>query len=469
MQNLLGAEANALFEALQREAVTGLRVNTLKLNPDEFRTLWVSGVGFQVPGKDTSLTPETYDLKPVPWCPSGLVIPNDLKAGKHPYHAAGLYYLQEPSAMAVAEALDPQPNELIVDLAAAPGGKTTHISALTQNKSIVVTNEVNTGRTKALVENLGRTGATRSVITNEEVSRLVKHWGSVFDRVLLDAPCSGEGMFRKSREALEMWSETNVLGCAKRQTGLINEAAKLVKVGGYLVYSTCTFAPEENEYVIARFLKQHPEFELCTLTVPGTTRGRTDWLPHDLQNTTMTKTARLFPHQVLGEGHFVAKLQKTSGEVADLKTATFHGVSNEVEKKWTQFCRATFAKQPFTDMQLTLFGEKLFAVPGGVPLLRGLKALRTGVWLGTFQGTGQKTRFEPSHTLALAVTRAEAGGRLELALDDARLHRYLQGHELEDPGEDGWLLITLSGFPLGWGRRSKDIVKNAYPKGLRLP
>jgi NOL1/NOP2/sun family putative RNA methylase len=484
MQHLLGPEATQLLEALSQPPVTGLRVNTLKLSTNEFENLWssgygVQGMGYRVEGleskivsKSPTLYPLPFTLHPVPWSSSGFVIPNNTGAGKHPFHAAGLYYLQEPSAMAVAETLQPQPNELVLDLAAAPGGKTTHIAALTKNKSIVVANEVNHGRTKALAENLERTGSTRAVITSEDVQRLAKHWSAIFDRVLLDAPCSGEGMFRKSPEALAMWSETTILGCAKRQASLINEAAHLVKVGGYLVYSTCTFAPEENEYVIAKFLKDQPEFELCEIKLGDlepTSHGRPDWLPDDLHNSNINKTMRLFPHQVLGEGHFVAKLQKTSGETTELIAATFNPVSKDSEKKWLEFCRITFASQPVPDMQLTFFGEKLFAVPEGVPNLRGIKALKTGLWLGTFQGTGQKARFEPAHSLALALGRRELGDTLEFTPTADALKRYLQGYELESQGEDGWLVITVAGFPLGWGRRSKGIVKNAYPKGSRLP
>lgn len=455
MQNLLGAEAEELFEALAQPAVTGLRVNTLKLSPEEF---W--GTGYRVWGAG-------FQVYPVPWCPSGFVIPSETGAGKHPFHAAGLYYLQEPSALAVAETLGPQPGELLLDLAAAPGGKTTHIAALTKNESVIVANEISQGRTKALSENLERVGSTQSVVTNEEVSKLAKHWGAIFDRVLLDAPCSGEGMFRKSQEALGMWSERNVLGCAKRQANLIDDAAKLVKVGGYLVYSTCTFAPEENEQVIAKFLKDHPEFELCDIPLAGTTYGRQDWLSPDLQNLDVSKTIRLFPHQVLGEGHFVAKSQKTSGENEVFKSAAFNPVPKETEKQWLEFCRATFSEQPFRDMQLTMFGEKLFAVPENVPHLRGIKALRTGVWLGNFEGSKHKPRFEPSHSLVLALKKKELGERLELSLDDKTVKQYLQGYELENQGRDGWLVITVADFPLGWGRRSKGIVKNAYPKGLR--
>jgi NOL1/NOP2/fmu family ribosome biogenesis protein len=196
-------------------------------------------------------------------------------------------------------------------------------------------------------------------------------------------------------------------------------------------------------------------------------RGRPDWVRLELQNTDLQKTIRLFPHQILGEGHFVAKLQKTSGENVTLKSAIFNPVTKDIERQWLEFCGATFVNQPFPERQLTMFGDKLFAVPDNVPTLRGLKALRTGVWLGSFQGPRQQPRFEPSHSLALALTREEIGERLELSPNDEKLQRYLQGYELESEGQDGWLVITVAGFPLGWGRRSKGIIKNAYPKGLR--
>jgi NOL1/NOP2/sun family putative RNA methylase len=464
MQQLLGPEAEKLFAALAQPAVTGLRVNTLKVSPEDF---WALGFKAREREKheDVSSRPLPFTPQPVPWCPAGFVIPNDSGAGKHPFHVAGLYYLQEPSAMSVAEALAPQAGDLVLDLAAAPGGKTTHIAALTNNKSVIIANEIAQGRTKALAQNLERVGSTHAVLTSEEVGKLAKHWGAIFDRVLLDAPCSGEGMFRKSSEALERWSERSVLGCAKRQATLLDDAAKLVKVGGYLVYSTCTFAPEENEMIIAKFLKDYPEFELCEIPLEGASPGRPDWVPLEWQDTSLQKTLRLFPHQALGEGHFLAKLQKTSGTNAVRKSATFYPVGKDIEKKWLEFSRASFRQQPFPEMQLTLFGEKLFALPQGIPQLRGLKALRTGLWLGSFQGSGQKARFEPAHSLALAL-KEEVGEGLELQGDT--LQRYLQGHELEAPGPGGWLVLTVKGFPLGWGRRSKGIIKNAYPKGLRL-
>jgi NOL1/NOP2/fmu family ribosome biogenesis protein len=270
-------------------------------------------------------------------------------------------------------------------------------------------------------------------------------------------------MFRKSDDALEMWSESTVLGCAKRQASLMTDAANLVKPGGVLVYSTCTFAPEENEFIIAKFLKDHADFELEPIPLPNVSPGRPDWLPDDLCNTELSKTIRLFPHKIKGEGHFVAKLRKTRGEESSYTNATFRPVNKQVEKMWLEFVRSTLSSRPVPDMPLTLFGNKLFAVPENVPMLQGVNTLRTGLWLGTCL----KDRFEPSHSLALALAKDELGERLELTPDDEMLKRYRQGYELEHSGEEGWLIITVSGFPLGWGRRSKNIIKNYYPKGLR--
>ena len=443
MQKLLGDEAEALFAALGEDPRAGLRLNTLKLETPP---------------------PLPFTLNPISWCHTGFVIPSNHSAGKHPYHAAGLYYLQEPSAMAVAEALAPKQGKLILDLAAAPGGKTTHLVSLADDKSIVVANDVSRGRTKSLLENLERWGATKAMVTSEEVSRLAKTWGPIFDRVLLDAPCSGEGMFRKSEDALKMWSKGNVLGCAKRQSKLLDEAAQLVKEGGYLAYSTCTFAPEEDEIVIAEFLENHPNFSLEPLDLPELSSGRPDWLPETLATPDLIKTARAWPHKLEGEGHFVALFRKNDGETKRFKPARFRPVPHNVAKLWRNFQKEVL-QGALETLNLTLFGNKLFSVPEGVPDIKGLNVLRTGLWLATVH----KNRLEPSHSLALALSKERASKitHLNLEPDDERLALYLQGHVLEEAGESGWVLVTVSGYPLGWGKRSGRTVKNAYPKGLR--
>jgi NOL1/NOP2/sun family putative RNA methylase len=448
MTTLLGPEAHAFLRSLQEPARTGLRVNTLKLSPETLRTL--------IP----------WGLEPIPWCPTGFLVPDELQSGKHPFHDAGLYYLQEPSAMAVAEALAPQPGERVLDLAAAPGGKSTHLVSLVQDTGLVVANEINAGRTRALTSNLERWGARNAVITNDEVGRLAKRWGATFDRVLLDAPCSGEGMFRKSSEALSMWSEKNVLGCAKRQDRLLQEASALVRPGGSLVYSTCTFAPEEDEGIIAAFLKDNPDFELRHLDLPGAEPGRPEWLPHELNRPDLTRTVRMWPHLIPGEGHFIACLGRTDGPPAPPTEAAFKLAPKAARDLWRDFRKETLGQDPVLDAFLTVAGDRLYAVPPHTPDLHGVKLARAGVWLGTIL----KNRLEPSHSLALTLRPDDiekAPHRLDLSPEDERLVQYLQGHPLDDPGEDGWVLMVVSGYALGWGRRARGIVKNAYPKGLR--
>jgi NOL1/NOP2/sun family putative RNA methylase len=442
MAKLLKDQSAAFFQALEQPPITGIRVNTNKISPQDFQIL-------------LGLT-----LEPVPWCSSGFVIEDNKLSGKHPFHAAGLFYFQEPSAMAVAEALQPKAGELVLDLAAAPGGKSTHLVSLTGNKSVVIANEVNRSRVKALSENLERWGSLRAIITNESVENFMSLHHSV-DKVLLDAPCSGEGMFRKSSEALEMWSEEIVLGCAKRQHGLIHHASKLVKAGGSLVYSTCTFAPEENEEVIAKFLETHPDFELAELPLEVSPAGL-DWIQTQVD---VSSAKRLWPHKHKGEGHFIAKLKKTQGEFRQPKAAHFYPVSPQVKKLWKEFCQQSF-RQKILDMPLTLFGDKLYAVDETIPHLQGIHMVKTGIWLGTVL----RNRFEPSHSLALTLDHKQLKHdmAIDFELKDQTLMRYLQGHPLESTGEKGWVLITVQGFPIGWGKRSGNVVNNAYPKGLRL-
>jgi NOL1/NOP2/sun family putative RNA methylase len=441
MEQLLGDEAQVLLSALSQPAVTGLRVNTLKLTAEIFARL--SG----------------WSLDPVPWSTHGFVVNETIvRPGAHPYHPAGLYYLQEPSAMSVAEALSPQPGELVIDLAAAPGGKTTHLAALMQNQGVLIANDVNASRAQAILENIERLGLTNTVVISSEVAALAARWQGIFDKVLLDAPCSGEGMFRKSEDAKAMWSVANITQCALRQQHLITEAAQLVKPGGHLIYSTCTFAPEENEQVIGGFLADHPDFQLEPLTLSGVQPGFT--LPDQPFDT--SQTARIWPHLATGEGHFIARLKRATGKRANITAETFPPLTAAVRKQWREL--ATQLRYE-AEGELTQFGKQLFAVPEGVPNLKGLRVLRSGLWLAT----AHKNRVEPSHSLALATVPSQISqmNHLTLTLDDPRLEHYLQGGVLEEPGEAGFILITVQGYPLGWGKRAHGVINNLYPKGLR--
>jgi NOL1/NOP2/sun family putative RNA methylase len=472
MRALLGDEADAFFASYARGEQKGLRVNLLKLGVAEFRAL------------------APWPMEPVPWHTSGFYLPDDVRPGKHPYHAAGLYYLQEPSAMAVVEALDVRPGQRVLDLAAAPGGKATQIAALLDNQGVLVANEVEGSRIKALGENLERWGARNVVLLNETPGRLADTFGATFDRVLLDAPCSGEGMFRRGATARLEWSVEHVAGCAVRQAGILKEAARLVRSGGLLVYSTCTFAPEENEQRIAEFLSEHDGWELVDIPKRhGIAPGKPEWggSPEPVETLYITsllqRAARLWPHRVAGEGHFIACLRKVSAgveiEAPSLLAAgsqqgrrgkrpnrrepgtTGEAVSQAALEAWTSFeSRSLTVALPHG--QITSRNDQLFLTPRELPEMEGLRVVRPGLWLGT----SKPGRFEPSHALALALRAGDA--QMTIPLDSDAAERYLRGETWPMAGPDGWALVTVDGWPLGWGRRVGGIVKNFYPKGLRL-
>lgn len=469
MRALLGTEADALFAAYKRAPLTGLRVNLLKLRPEQLQRI------------------APWPLEPVPWCAEGFTVAPDARPGKHPYHAAGLYYMQEPSAMAVVEALQVRPGLRVLDLSAAPGGKATQIAALLDGAGLLVANEVEGSRVKALGENLERWGARNVVLTSEMPERLADHFGATFDRVLLDAPCSGEGMFRKRSIARDEWSEQHVAGCAVRQARILNQAARLVAPGGLLVYSTCTFAPEENEQRIAALLAAQPGWTLVEIPKRhGLAAGRPEWAG-TTPMPTLTRTARLWPHLVAGEGHFIALLRNDGdsappaanpwperesglrrlfvgrgGPASARTTGGFVTADPASVSIWQSFERATLAVELPAE-GLVRHGEQLYLAPEGAPDLGGLRVVRLGLWLGTLK----PGRFEPAHALALALPPDAARHTVALA-GDAVL-RYLRGEalRLDQPGPDGWTLVTVDGWPLGWGRRVAGVIKNFYPKGLR--
>lgn len=469
MQGLLGDEAAALAAALEKPPAQGLRVNTLKLAPRDFERL------------------VHWDLQSVPWCPSGYRLLKGERPGLHPFHAAGLYYLQEPSAMAVAQALSPLRGELVLDLAAAPGGKSTQLAAMLGDSGLLVANDTHGGRARELSRNLERWGSRRTVITSSTPAELAQRWGPRFDAVLLDAPCSGEGMFRKTPEAIRQWSPELVRSCAARQDSLLVEASKLVRPGGRLAYSTCTFAPEENEEVVGRFLEGRPEWQLLPTGLQGVEAARPEWAPGVSCNAELSRARRLWPHQSDGEGHFVALLGRsrespqesletastsaaaatTARRLARKGTAADQGTTElrAAEGLWQDFLEESLRGDPLPDHRLTLERDGLYAVPSGVPDLTGLRVLRPGLWLGTVE----RGRFLPSHALALALRASQALQTVDFEAQDPQPHAYLRGLELESTGRDGWTLITVAGHPLGWGRRGRDIVKNHYPKGLRRP
>ncbi|MBW3629115.1 MAG: RsmB/NOP family class I SAM-dependent RNA methyltransferase [Gemmatimonadetes bacterium] len=445
MTGLLGQEATGFLSALEWPAA-GLRVNTLRLSPAQFEEI------------------SPFPVTPLAYPPGGYLLGDEGRPGKHPYHAAGLYYMQDPGAMTVAAALGPLPGERILDLAAAPGGKATHIAALLGGTGLLVANDMHPLRARELARNLERLGVRNAVVTCESAGRLADHFGAFFDRVLLDAPCSGESMFAKSEAARREWSGAAVLGCARRQVDLLAAAARLVRPGGLIVYSTCTFSPAENEGAAAAFVREHPGFEIAAMdAVAGAEGGRADWLSPGERVEGLERTLRLWPHRVPGAGHFIAGFRSTAGGAPGEAREWNPSAPRNVVQLVADFTAKHLRGAPPLERRLEVVGDEVYGIPPGTPELKRLRVVRPGWWLGTLL----KNRFEPAHAMALGLRGEDGEDPVVLAPDDPVTHAYLRGEAISVPGRAGWTLVTVDGFVLGWGKRVGDVVKNHYPKGLR--
>lgn len=460
MQGFLGSEAEEFFSSYQREREYGLRYNPLKFKSrSEFEEKQKKELG--------------YKLSPVPWCAEGYYYQPQEKPGRHPWHEAGAYYIQEPSAMSAAELLDAEPGQRICDLCAAPGGKTTQIAGKMQGQGLLVSNEFYAGRAKVLAQNVERMGIANAVVLNEATERLAGLFPEFFDGILVDAPCSGEGMFRKEPRAAEEWSVENVASCAMRQRQILSHGAKMLKPGGLLVYSTCTFAPEENEQNIRWFLEEYPEFAL------EAAEAGERYFSYGQE----AKTYRLYPHKIRGEGHFLARLRKRglpeeSGRISGKETAGERRRKRRAAGD-TEMLRTEDAAKAFREFQeetllidieerlsgrYVLFSEQLYLLPGEMIDLPGLRVVRAGLHLGVFK----KNRFEPSHALAQYLNPQEVRQYVDLTVYGEAL-KYLHGETVScDGGKKGWTLMCVDGLSVGWGKAQGQIVKNHYPKGLRI-
>ena len=419
MKQQLGEEYPLYLESLERPRAVALRFNPLK-------------------GKMPALD---FVKEPVPWEPLGYYYDPESRPGLHPYHEAGVYYLQEASAMAPVTLLDPQPGERICDLCAAPGGKSTQIAGRLEGEGFLLCNEYSPKRAKILSRNIERLGIANALVTNETPQNLAKHLKGYFHRVLIDAPCSGEGMFRKEEAAVTDWSRETVEMCARRQAEILDAGSQLVCPGGRLVYSTCTFAPEENEQAIAAFLERHPEFYPETVAAP--------WFA-----AVGNGSFRLWPHQLLGEGHFAAVLRR-SGE-AEVPQAPSAG--DKLPKLWLDFAKELNIRLP--EGKAVQFGQSLYRAPLEMPELRGLKVLRPGLELGTVK----KDRFEPAHALALWLR--DCKNTHDLTSDSPEIGKYMHGETIPCDRK-GWCLVRVDGYSIGWGKGDNIVLKNHYPKGLR--
>ena len=419
VEKQLGEEYPAFLESLERPRAVALRFNPLKGEVPEL----------------------PFVGEPVPWETMGYYYDPEARPGLHPYHEAGVYYLQEASAMSAVALLDPQPGEKILDLCAAPGGKSTQIAGRMAGEGFLLCNEFNPKRAKILSRNIERMGIANALVTNEHPQRLAEKLPGFFDRVLIDAPCSGEGMFRKEEAAVTDWSVETVQMCARRQAEILSSGAILVRPGGRLVYSTCTFAPEENEQTIAAFLKDHPEFSLEAVDAPWFTPAGEGQF-------------RLWPHKLLGEGHFAAVLRKTGGKEGDVPEFKPQKLPGE----WESFAKEMKITLPAG--KAVLFGSCLFWAAVEMPDIKGLKVLRPGLELGEVK----KDRFEPAHALALWMKEAKT--QVSFPAQSQIIRDYMAGQVIACDRR-GWCLVKVDGFSLGWGKGDGKVLKNHYPKGLR--
>ena len=438
MKRLLGeAGFFAYLDALAQPYTRALRINLL-LCPDGAPPCPIEGLG-----------------APVPWAKGAYFVESDARPGLSPLHEGGLFYMQEPSALTAVTALDPQPGERVLDLCAAPGGKSTQIAALMAGRGLLVCNEPVPSRAQILSRNVERMGVRHAVVLSAMPDALAPRFPAFFDRILVDAPCSGEGMFRRQPEARSEWDADSPRRCADRQMEILEQATKMLRPGGTMVYSTCTFNDTENEGVLKRFLALHPEFTLEPFALPGLPEAKDGYL-------------HLYPHEMRGEGHFVSRLKK-SGEAAEPAKAAS-------KKKAPARAASAKGKAPapialpdvfsgaFTPERLYAAGDALWMLPEGISIeqLSGLRVLRTGLLLAHAEGR----RSEPDHALAMALRPEEAARTANLTLEQALAYQAGEALELGDlPG--GYTLLCCEGVSLGWGKQAGGLMKNHYPKGLR--
>ena len=430
MKTYLSPEDFAGFcSCYDRPHLRGIRLNTLKCTPEILEK--------HFGGR----------LRPSPFSPLSYYLDDDFKVGTDPMHSAGAYYSQEPSASSAVTVLDPHPGDKILDMCAAPGGKSTQTAALLGGRGLLFSNEVVRSRANLLLSNTERMGIRNAVITSVYPDQLAEKYEGYFDKVLVDAPCSGEGMFRRDDVAVSEWSPEHVESCAVRQRQILDSACRCVKNGGILVYSTCTFSKAENEDTVEAFLKSHSDFELVPLNLPFG-RGGLDGMP----------VCRIFPMDG-GEGHFVAKFVRKAGASSFVPLHPASSQKADIKASWELLRDITDAD--FSG-SIEVIKDKVYIIPEEMPDVKGITVLRAGVQLGEIV----KSRIEPHHSLFTALSGKEVRRKLDFKADDRRLLDFLHGLETECE-EKGYTAVCVNGITLGFGKASGGVLKNKYPKGLR--
>lgn len=456
MKDLLKEDYPAWIASFETPSVQGLRINHTKIDNREWEEQFCP-----------------FEVKRVPWTSNGYYYPDDVRPAKHPYYYAGLYYLQEPSAMTPAQLLPVEPGDRVLDLCAAPGGKSTELGAKLEGEGLLISNDISNSRARALLKNLELFGIPNICVTSEAPGKLADTFGAYFDKILVDAPCSGEGMFRKDPDLIKSWEEHGPEYYAGIQREILTDAVRMLKPDGFLLYSTCTFARTEDEDNIEWLLSQEADLELLELPLfEGACRG-TEGQP----------VLRLFPHRIQGEGHFVALLHKKKAssqkagqsdekrQVSGRDTMPNYGNHKKelafLEKDTDFFCFESLIRHPFDRSRLMVKQDMVYYLPVGFDCSWKLRYLRTGLLLGELK----KGRFEPSQALAMVLQQREFANTVSFACEDERVLRYLKGETIAlSSGENvakGWCLVCVDGYPLGWAKCTGQTLKNKYYPGWR--
>lgn len=452
MQQMLGDEYQTFLASYEKPRTYGLRVNTSKISCEEFEKLC------------------PFPIHKIPWVENGYFYAEEDRPSRCPYYQAGLYYLQEPSAMTPASRLPVEPDDLVLDLCAAPGGKATALGSALNGTGLLVANDISTSRARALLRNVELFGISNVFVANETPAKLVKAFPEYFDKIILDAPCSGEGMFRKEDALIRDWTPEKSMELADLQKELIRQAVSMLKPGGLLLYSTCTFAPEEDEGTIASLLEECNDMELLPMEgYDGFSEGFPSCGNGDER---MKYCVRIFPHKMNGEGHFLALLRKNGSSLKTLtcsRTAPDKNSRKLLEAFFAEIGLHSIGGKPIDFQRVEIRGDKVYYLPAITGNFRGLTFLRNGLYLGDLK----KNRFEPGEPFALALHKGDADAIISLPVSDERLIRYLKGETLliesgEAANEKGWHLLCIDGYPLGFGKLVNGTLKNKYPAGWRV-
>lgn len=446
MKDMLGDEFEAYLDSFNDSRLYGLRINTLKISPEDFLKI------------------SPFNLKPIPWVDNGFYFSEEDKPAKHPYYFAGLYYIQEPSAMTPANVLPVEEGDIVFDMCAAPGGKTTELGAKLKNTGLLVTNDISNSRAKALLKNVEVFGIPNVCVLSEDPKKIAGRFTGFFDKVLIDAPCSGEGMFRKDNKLIKSWEKTGPQFYSKIQRDIILLGADMLKPGGKMLYSTCTFSKTEDEESVRYLLGNRPEMHLIDIPeYEGYCHGFT--YDDELKAMNMQKCVRIFPHKMAGEGHFIALLEKDEN-AAEHYTAKRKPYNTKICQELEEFINSTAF--PIDKSDIAIRDDKVYVISKDMAEDSGLRIMRGGLLLGELK----KNRFEPSQAFAMALKKEQFGAVIDLPVSDERVVRYLKGETIDVPEFDGktkngWNLFCVDGYPLGWGKFNKASLKNKYLAGWR--